>query len=603
MKILVNGKEAVLKAGSSFEYVSENPLFTEAEDYSLEIEFPMKDCPQNILIFGALHVKGVDISTVTFPCQITTESFNKSGILTITEVNDTTVKGQFLEGMSQNNFALAVALNVYINDLDFSDYDGSADTQQSYDRVMGEGWANLFVWDKNGGQPIFNSVGAMEDSIWIKRHVYLWKLLQLVCLKSNLTLDDSALQAVPLFKKVVVVNTMMPITLGKRYGGFTPLARVLPHWTIKEFFNEVGKFFGCVFIYDSYSSKVSFVPCSSLCSMSNQLSLNVEDDFSVEMTDDETAFRGNKTYKLPDDSDPDKVNMCPWFFNKPYLYLLDEMTYVNFVGHVKAGAWGNQTAISRLNDGRTLYKLTDFNMYAVITEKKEIKAEGAGEFDNPQYLFCKYEILDQFGDFREGDELGIAPCPTVLRRSWDYPKDSPDTTQNGYAYKFAVLDMFRDKYVDWFNDEDRYPQSPIMDVLKDGEDKETEYYKKLWCVLITEYESPRGYHINTRRYEADGTDDLGYIGELKLEANYSGRLHTYPYTLSPANPAIKANTALPKVDETKLYRYKFLASSLPSATAIYVIKGTRYVCLRLTARFTDTGMSELIEGEFYEIVG
>lgn len=603
MKIIVNGQQAVMKKGSSFEYLSENPLFTEAEDYSFDIEFPMKDCPQNILIFGALHVKGMDISTVTFPCEITTGSFNKSGILTITEVNYATVKGQFLEGMSQNNFASAVTLNAYLNDLDFSDYDGSADTQQSYDRAMGEGWANLFVWDKNGGQPIFNTVGAMEDGIWIKRHVYLWKLLQLVCLKSNLTLDDSALQAIPMFKKVVVVNTMMPIVMDKRYGGFTPLARVLPHWKIKEFFDEVGKFFGCVFIYDSYSSKVSFVPYSSLYSMSNQLSLSVEDDFSVEMTDDETAFRGNKNYKLPDDSDPDKVNMCPWFFNKPYLYLLDEITSGDFVRRVRSCAMGYQGAISEVNDGRTLYKLSDIDKYAVITEKKEIKAEGAGEFSNPQYLFCKYEILDQFGDFREGDELGIAPCPMALRRSWQIPTDPPETALNGYAYKFAVLDMFRDKYVDWFNDEDRQPQSPIMDVLKDGEDKETEYYKKLWCVLITENESPRGYHINTRKYEADGTDYFAYIEDLELEDNYSGNLHTYPYTLSPANPDIKANASLPKVDETKLYRYKFLASSLPSATAIYVIKGKRYACLRLTAHFTDTGMSELIEGEFYEIVG
>ena len=75
MKIIVDGKQAVMKEGSSFEYHSENPLFTEAEDYSFDIEFPMKDCPENILIFGALHVKGVDISTVTFPCEIITASF------------------------------------------------------------------------------------------------------------------------------------------------------------------------------------------------------------------------------------------------------------------------------------------------------------------------------------------------------------------------------------------------------------------------------------------------------------------------------------------------------------------------------------------------
>lgn len=58
-----------------------------------------------------------------------------------------------------------------------------------------------------------------------------------------------------------------------------------------------------------------------------------------------------------------------------------------------------------------------------------------------------------------------------------------------------------------------------------------------------------------------------------------------------------------EVDESKLYRYKFLSKTLPDPKDIYVIKGKRYACLRLTAHFTVDGMSELIEGEFYEIVG
>ena len=38
MKIIVDGKEAVLKEGSSFEYHMENPMLTEAEDYTMEME-------------------------------------------------------------------------------------------------------------------------------------------------------------------------------------------------------------------------------------------------------------------------------------------------------------------------------------------------------------------------------------------------------------------------------------------------------------------------------------------------------------------------------------------------------------------------------------
>jgi len=50
-------KQAALKKGSSIEYVSENRIFTDADDYSMEIELPLADCPQNLDIFGMITRK------------------------------------------------------------------------------------------------------------------------------------------------------------------------------------------------------------------------------------------------------------------------------------------------------------------------------------------------------------------------------------------------------------------------------------------------------------------------------------------------------------------------------------------------------------------
>ena len=54
MILTINGKQAALKKGSSIEYVSENRIFTDADDYSMEIELPLEDCPQNLDIFGMM---------------------------------------------------------------------------------------------------------------------------------------------------------------------------------------------------------------------------------------------------------------------------------------------------------------------------------------------------------------------------------------------------------------------------------------------------------------------------------------------------------------------------------------------------------------------
>ena len=53
----VYSMQAALKKGSSIEYVSENRIFTDADDYSMEIELPLADCPQNLDIFGMIPRK------------------------------------------------------------------------------------------------------------------------------------------------------------------------------------------------------------------------------------------------------------------------------------------------------------------------------------------------------------------------------------------------------------------------------------------------------------------------------------------------------------------------------------------------------------------
>ena len=45
MKIFVEGKEAFLKKGTSFEFIAENRLFSGSDEYTLSITFPIVDCP------------------------------------------------------------------------------------------------------------------------------------------------------------------------------------------------------------------------------------------------------------------------------------------------------------------------------------------------------------------------------------------------------------------------------------------------------------------------------------------------------------------------------------------------------------------------------
>ena len=51
ISLTIDGAQVALKIGSSIEYVSENRIFTDADDYSLEFELPLAECSQNIAVF------------------------------------------------------------------------------------------------------------------------------------------------------------------------------------------------------------------------------------------------------------------------------------------------------------------------------------------------------------------------------------------------------------------------------------------------------------------------------------------------------------------------------------------------------------------------
>ena len=79
ISLTIDGAQVALKKGSSIEYVSENRIFTDADDYSLEIELPLAECPQNIAVFGRLTRKDVDTDKIFFNAVLQDTKFRKVG--------------------------------------------------------------------------------------------------------------------------------------------------------------------------------------------------------------------------------------------------------------------------------------------------------------------------------------------------------------------------------------------------------------------------------------------------------------------------------------------------------------------------------------------
>ena len=61
------------------------------------------------------------------------------------------------------------------------------------------------------------------------------------------------------------------------------------------------------------------------------------------------------------------------------------------------------------------------------------------------------------------------------------------------------------------------------------------------------------------------------------------------------------NRAYTAINAKKKTTFKFLADELPNPRSTFLIRGKRYICEKITATFTENGMSQLLKGVFYEI--
>ena len=61
------------------------------------------------------------------------------------------------------------------------------------------------------------------------------------------------------------------------------------------------------------------------------------------------------------------------------------------------------------------------------------------------------------------------------------------------------------------------------------------------------------------------------------------------------------NMFLHRIDTQKKDTFKFISDTLPNPRAVFLINGKRFLCEKLTATFTESGLSHLLKGTFWPI--
>lgn len=575
MEIIVNGTLAVLKAGSSFQYVSENRAFTDAEGYSLSISFPIKDCPRNIQIFGHLYRPDVRTVNSTFNCEIRDKSFVKYGSLTLIDVSPEEIKAQFLEGKSSINNNQDFD-NTYVNELNLGRPSSSTPPSPAY-----LAWNNPNVgyvalpWVNNSDGSLHNALKFSGDSlVWdegveaLSFFPYLLYLTKKICEAINYDYDFSEWDSDDSFKYLLVCN-VLPASWE------TGFASCLPHWSVSEYFSKLGLFLQGEFTFDELSRTVSFKHFDRITPSELVCINKVVDSFELQLTNenDDVQIVDVRNINFKEQENPLwKFYRCPWFIEERAASALTYDTLSQLLEENKIFA-----RVPMYDRGSNIHKLfyaKDVDMYMAVRCIRVEKEE-----ENRYINVCIMQPLNIFAD-RVVDSNSDNNVELEIVPAW-----IDEVPEKGHAvFVNVTAGNVKESESLELPDRESIVQPFCLQSLEQNESENSEYFNALpvafWDGAVTDGQFPcpaiDWITIN---------DDWTYtIRPFSLRL--TGYMNYFPKT--------KINTA-------SKYIFSFLSKEIPNVRSIFLINNQRFVCEKITATFTENGLSELMKGEFYAI--
>ena len=608
MEIYVNHKLAMLKKGTSFEYVAENRLFSGSDGYTLTITFPLRGCKRNLDIFGHINRKDVVAGKVIFDCEIRDKGFYKFGSITITEISDAEVKTQFLEGRSEQNFDETFD-DIYINELDL----GSPPTTSKSARKPSEAWSpypNIsspecvaLPWVNDYSGNIQNLAeyenGAYtwnKDTTGLSWQPYLLYITKKICEDRGYKYDFSKWEESEEYKYLLICNTLP-------YAWYTPdFARALPHWTVAEFFEKLELFLGGEFTIDHRAKTIDFAFTEAVIRDLPPVRLDsIVNEHTVEVTveDDKCEYQETKNLVYKEcDHEMWKFYSCDWFvkswkegavrYNSMRELLDDNRWLATWNGSTQRGS----------NRDKVLYA-ADIDAYFIVRSLSKTLAETMPGWMPNRYDY-KMELrpINLFGgrivnDAEDADQIEIEFVPAWVDETEDKYGRCLFLSFSGYDENGSseLSARTRDPYERKKEIDATLYQPWALQALAAGETaKKAEYYDRIYVAWWD------GALDSALR----GKLPHPYVEDIEIQEDWSNFRNVH-FSMRLNRFSQVRNSFIHQIDVKQKATFKFLSDTIPNPRSVFYIHGQRYLCEKITATFTENGMSQLLKGVFWPI--
>ena len=285
-------------------------------------------------------------------------------------------------------------------------------------------------------------------------------------------------------------------------------------------------------------------------------------------------------------------------------------------GYVKSIRNGWTTMGTSLEDwvnieGGGVFYAKDVDTYFILYCYKKTKNEKNSRFYDRYYRLLP---VNQFGNWiakEDNDnsiELGFVPAwlenvddviNDITRGDVIFLEcgDKQEGVEDYYGNPWSV--SVEDRFLNFrseYDEEGSMVQPQAARAIACGEkEKAHEYFS---CIYVGWWKQDHSFRTVDNNYRklmpCPVIDRVTIGGEMNI-------MMQTDFSIRPKEFFMLSETKVAEIETTRKYSFSWLGDSIPNPRAVFYIHGKRYLCNKITATFTENGMSQLMKGEFYRL--
>ncbi|MBP7374143.1 MAG: hypothetical protein KA876_03570 [Prevotella sp.] len=628
-------------AEGNIKLTRENAYFTQSGSYTLDVQLPL-DVATNKMFFGNIGRLETTKNAVKYKARLVVDNVDVlNGSATIINISDNAVKVQLLGGYSDINF-LAKFGEEYIDNINYGNINIPAgfstfvaggskatvptvgDTDKGLKWMAGE-------WDSD-------AITALGDDVYVCMPIYdetneeiknktiireklnhtrraysvcecvqpnLFYVLRTIIENYGYKIANNDFNSKPW-------NRIYIASCAKTFD----IANVLPHWTIKEFLEQIQYLFNCTFVFDEVHRTVDLK--SNLTFFNNaEINFVPIEEFSSEITTDDnestkSLSSSNVNYSCSDSKEHFYDVISDDIFNG-----YEHKTYPN-----KDAMLADMSAMTDADKRKYIF-ITPTGQYVYGTDDEpdisggtDIDAQFGGYEDRNETTSKVWYVkqINQFGgikrkDNNDGIDIKICPVAMSLANSIDY---YVPYLQNFYQKAFdmpAAMPSMQNEVGDDLST--KYSTCAWSGIYGEESAKKTD--KSLDRIEIFLVEDTAIQYVN-KPGVADANKKIGYPMAFTdwldkalalTDCNYKN-VHS-SWSLALVNCAAEhyigqLHRNSYKINTNVEQQIDFIADTIPAVTNIFIFKNKRYACHKLEVSINNNGIDKRIKGYFYEMI-